>query len=166
MSPTEEESGEAAGTDDGMADADDGSGDDMCWPAADEPPTETTASRMQTWGASCQTDADCVGLLGPGAICMVDAILYELPAGYCSRPCALPDSGTTVVRDAPDCDPDGGVHCVGAQGFFERCVVDCTADAQCDRAGYYCRQMPLIAREEDPTICMMHDCCEGGCGAQ
>lgn len=118
---------------------------------------------MQTWGAPCSTDADCVALIGEGAECMDMAVIYELPGGFCSKPCSLPDTSTTFVNDDPACDPNGGVTCVGQRPLFEYCALPCTDDAQCNRDGYYCRTMPAISNPGDPTFCLMPDCCEGSC---
>ncbi len=119
---------------------------------------------MMTWGAPCQTDADCVALIGdPEAICDQAAVVYELPGGYCTKACSLPDLETQFIHDAPDCDPNGGVTCVGSMGTFERCGLPCTDDAQCNRDGYICRQLPLIALPDDPRMCLMPDCCQDTC---
>lgn len=118
---------------------------------------------MQTWGSPCETNEDCVAVLGEGATCEDMAVIYELPGGYCTKPCSLPDANTRVVEDAMDCDPAGGVACIGQMGFFENCAVLCTDDAQCSRDGYFCRQMPMISAEGDPKACLMPDCCEGTC---
>jgi hypothetical protein len=119
---------------------------------------------MGTWGARCSTHADCVALIGdPAAVCDTMAVIYELPGGYCTKPCTLPDLDTQFVLDAPDCDPDGGVACIGSKGTFERCGLVCTDDMQCNRDGYICRQMPLIAFPEDPRMCLMPDCCQDTC---
>jgi hypothetical protein len=118
---------------------------------------------MNAWGAPCTTDAECVALIGEGAECLDMAVIYELPGGFCSKPCSLPDTSTTFVNDDPTCDPNGGVTCVGQKPLFEYCIVSCTDDLQCDREGYYCRQMPVISGAEDPTFCLMPDCCENGC---
>jgi hypothetical protein len=118
---------------------------------------------METWGAPCGNDNECVMLLGEGAICETEAVIYELPLGYCTKPCTLPDTNTRVVPDDPDCDPDGGVACIGSSPLFQRCALLCTDDAQCNRDGYICRRMPLIAQDTDPKACLMPDCCEGGC---
>jgi hypothetical protein len=115
---------------------------------------------MQTWGAPCCTDADCVALIGEGAICETRAVLFELPGGYCTKPCEVPQ-GMTVVLDAADCGP--GVACVGQDPIYERCILPCTDDQQCDREGYQCRTMPMIAQEGDPTFCLMPDCCYDTC---
>jgi hypothetical protein len=119
---------------------------------------------METWGAACTTNEDCVALIGdPAAICDTMAVVYELPGGYCTKECALPDAETRAVFDAPDCDPAGGVACIGVMGTFERCGIVCTDDMQCNRGGYECRQMPLVSLPEDPSLCLMPDCCEGTC---
>lgn len=122
-----------------------------------------TASAQQTYGAACNTDADCVALVGEGGLCLIQAVVYELPHGYCAKPCVLPDSATRVVLDDPACDPAGGVACTGQKDIFEYCGVLCSDDAQCDRDGYICRQMPMIAQPEDPTLCLMPDCCLDTC---
>jgi hypothetical protein len=119
---------------------------------------------METWGAPCTTNEECVALIGdPLAICDQMAVVYELPGGYCTKACSLPDMDTRVVLDAADCSPDGGVACIGAKPTFERCGLLCTDDNQCNRAGYECRQMPLISNPEDPSMCLMPDCCLEGC---
>lgn len=119
---------------------------------------------MDTWGAPCSTDQDCIDLIGdPAAICDSMAVVYELPGGYCTKPCTLPDAQTRFVMDAEDCSPDGGVGCFGVMGMFERCGLFCTDDAQCNRDGYICRQMPLIGQEGDPRSCLMPDCCQNSC---
>jgi len=125
-----------------------------------------TTDVMQTWGAPCETNDECVAILGEGAECKDMAVIYELPGGYCSKPCSLPDANTRVVEDAMDCDPAGGVACIGQMGFFENCAVLCTDDAQCSRDGYFCRQMPMISAEGDPKACLMPDCCEGSCSSE
>ncbi|MEM6991216.1 MAG: hypothetical protein AAF721_11980 [Myxococcota bacterium] len=122
-----------------------------------------TNNLMETWGAGCETDADCVALIGDGAICQDMAVIYELPGKYCTKPCELPDEDTRTVFDAMDCDPAGGVACIGLKGFFERCALLCTDDMQCTREGYYCRRMPMISDEADPKSCLMPDCCESSC---
>ncbi|HWB81982.1 MAG TPA: hypothetical protein VG755_43770 [Nannocystaceae bacterium] len=118
-----------------------------------------TTPLQGTWGAACSVDADCVALLGDGAVCLDAAVIYELPGGYCSKPCMLPDLDTRVVMDDPACDPNGGIACVGSMAAFQYCAPLCTDDAQCDRDGYICRQMPLISLPEDPSLCLMPDCC-------
>lgn len=119
---------------------------------------------MQTWGAACTSNEDCIDLLGdPAAVCDFEAVVYELPGGYCTKPCTLPDLDTRAVADDPQCDPDGGVSCLGVMGTFERCAVPCTDGDQCNRPGYLCRQLPLISTAEDPSFCLMPDCCEGTC---
>jgi hypothetical protein len=120
----------------------------------------TMTGIMAEWGAPCDVDGDCVTLLGDGAVCLKAAVIYELPLGYCSKPCELPDGFTGIVADDPMCDAAGGVSCLGVEGTFEYCTVPCTDNAQCERAGYFCRQMPLISMEGDPTFCLMPDCCE------
>lgn len=119
---------------------------------------------METWGARCSSNEHCVALLGdPAAICDTVAVVYELPGGYCTKPCTLPDIDTQFVPDAPDCDPGGGVACIGSKNVFERCALTCTDDMQCNRDGYICRQLPLIAQPDDPRMCLMPDCCQDTC---
>jgi hypothetical protein len=119
---------------------------------------------MQTWGAACTTHADCVALIGdPDAICDTTAVVYELPGGYCTKACTLPDVDTRAVADDPTCDPAGGVTCLGVMGTFERCAIPCTDDMQCNRPGYECRQLPLISQAQDPSFCLMPDCCQESC---
>jgi hypothetical protein len=117
-----------------------------------------TAPLQGKWGSACTGDADCA-MLGAGAVCLFEAVVFELPGGYCGKPCMLPDSNTKVVMDDPMCDPAGGIACVGAKGTFEYCAPLCTDDAQCERDGYICRQMPLISVATDPSLCLMPDCC-------
>lgn len=116
---------------------------------------------MQTWGAACTSNEDCIDLIGdPAAVCDFAAVVYELPGGYCTKPCVLPDFETRAVLDDPQCDPEGGVACLGVMGTFERCAIPCTESAQCNREGYECRLLPLIGVEGDPTFCLMPDCCD------
>jgi hypothetical protein len=114
---------------------------------------------QQMWGAACETDADCVALLGDGAVCLFEAVIYELPLGYCTKPCTLgPDE--RVIENDPACAPTG-VDCIGNNAVgFEYCAPPCTDDGQCGRDGYTCRLMPMIAMEGDPTYCLMPDCCD------
>ena len=131
----------------------------------------TTPSIMETWGAPCATDDECVPLLGEGAKCIQNILgVYDLPGGYCSRECSLPDTSVSFELDSPDCDPNGGVACVGVEGAFTACALPCESHDQCGREGYGCRLMPDIAAEGDPTFCLMNtvDCCttdSGECGA-
>jgi len=145
--------------------ADDGSVDLGCAAGAVGDTTDgATDPLMETWGAPCSTDQDCITLLGDdAAICDLEAVVYELPGGYCTKACELPDEMTQSVLDAADCDPAGGVACVGVKGTFERCIKTCTDDQQCERDGFICRQLPLIALPEDPRMCLMPDCCLDGC---
>jgi hypothetical protein len=161
--------------------ADDGSGAPTSAPSDDGGATMTAADDamtqdetaaaddgggQQTWGAPCAVDDDCVALLGDGAVCLFQAVVYELPEGYCTKPCSLPDNMATIVEDAPDCDPAGGVHCIGQKTVsFEYCAVPCTDNGQCTRESYECRQMPQIAQPDDPSFCLMPDCCLQDCGA-
>ena len=122
---------------------------------------------MTTWGAPCSTNQDCIDIIGdPGAICDLTAVVYELPGGYCTKPCTLPDPDTRSVPDSPDCDPNGGVDCIGVMGVFERCLVPCTDDAQCNRDGYFCRALPMIGGPDDPKGCLMPDCCLDTCAEE
>ena len=50
-----------------------------------------------------------------------------------------------------------GVTCIGVDGYFEGCVIECTDDSQCPREGYECRTMPQIAETCDPKFCLMTD---------
>jgi hypothetical protein len=121
-----------------------------------------TESLMQTWGAPCESDADCIELLGdPDAVCDDMFVIYQLPGRYCSKPCELPDTTVTFVLDDPTCDPDGGIACVGQRPLLQRCAPACTDDLQCDREGYVCRTMPQISQPTDPAFCLMPDCCQG-----
>jgi len=123
----------------------------------------TVPGIMGSWGSPCEADADCVPALGDGALCLKSAVIFELPLGYCSKPCDLPAGSSAPVPDDPACDPAGGVDCLGVDGTFEYCAVPCTENAQCERAGFFCRRMPIISMETDPTYCLMPDCCEDDC---
>lgn len=124
----------------------------------------TTDPIQLTWGAACNTDQDCIDLIGdPDVICETEAVVYELPGGYCTKPCVLPDATTQWVDDDPTCSADGGVACVGLKGMFERCGLPCTDDQQCNREGYLCRPFPLIGMPDDPNMCLMPECCIDGC---
>lgn len=148
-------------------DGDDGGSEgEACW--ADNPDAgegDEAASIQKTWGAPCTADADCVALLGDDAICETAAVIYGLPGGYCTKICDLTGDETLIVDD-PTCDPAGGVNCIGADAIFERCAVPCTGNDQCGRDGYQCRQMPQISGPDDPSYCLMDDCCEGACGLE
>lgn len=111
-------------------------------------------SLMKTYGAPCDTDADCQKLLGDGGKCLKDILgVYALPGGYCSTLCQLPDQQTTYITDAPDCLMMA--DCIGLMGYFEGCAHACTDDAQCPRAGYECRRMPQLSNMGDPEFCLM-----------
>jgi hypothetical protein len=146
--------------------------DQACW--LDEPEYsegDESQSIMETWGAPCETDADCVALLDDDAICAKEAVIYELPGGYCTKLCTVDltpeqqQAGQTYEEnDTEECTAAGGVNCIGANDIFSRCAVPCTSHAQCSRDGYACRLMPEISQEGDPTYCLMSECCEGSCG--
>ena len=131
----------------------------------------TTPSIMDAWGAPCSVDADCEPLLGADAKCIQNILnVYDLPGGYCTRECHLADTSVSFELDSPDCDPNGGVACVGVEGAFTACALPCDSHDQCGREGFGCRLMPSIASEGDPTFCLMNatDCCttdSGECGA-
>jgi hypothetical protein len=112
---------------------------------------------MSNYGAPCEVDGDCVALIGPDARCLKDILMvYALPGGYCSNDCALPPDGmTTHVKNAPDCFLGG--DCVGLDGYFEACALECQCDDDCPRDGYECRRMPTISNEGDPKYCLMTD---------
>jgi hypothetical protein len=116
---------------------------------------------MLTWGAACTTNEDCIDLIGdPAAVCDFEAVVYELPGGYCTKACTLPDLDTRAVADDPNCSPEGGVTCLGVMGTFERCAIPCTDSQQCNREGYECRQLPLVSNPDTPSFCLMPDCCD------
>ncbi len=123
---------------------------------------------QMTWGSACQTDQECKDRLGdPDAVCDFSAVVYELPGGYCTKPCVVGDDPSNTQMsfelDDPECDPAGGVACVGANGIYTRCAIPCTDDSNCGREGYFCRQMPSIGGPNDPSFCLMDDCCEMNC---
>jgi len=124
-----------------------------------------TEDLQMTWGAPCDTDSECVALLGEGGVCQKEAVLYELPGGYCTKQCTLPGT-EQYVADDPACDPAGGVDCIGQAPLLQLCAPRCTDDAQCSREGYTCRNFPLIASEGDPMYCLMPDCCQDGCAEE
>jgi hypothetical protein len=130
-----------------------------------------TQSIMEAWGAACTVDDDCLPLLGEGAKCIHNILgVYDLPGGYCTRECHLADTSVSFELDSADCDPNGGVACVGVEGAFTACALPCESHDQCGREGFGCRLMPNIAAEGDPTFCLMNatDCCttdSGECGA-
>jgi len=159
------ETGNGEGNGDG-----DGDGPQPCgteWAEKDP----DAASLMTEFGAPCMTTADCVAILGDDGICVTNILkVYDLPGGFCSRNCDLANTSVTFEHDAAQCDPDGGVTCVGAQGLFTACIIECTSDDDCGREGYGCRNMPTLAAEGDPKFCLMNpvDCCttdSGECGA-
>jgi len=136
----------------------------------DDPSTSAEGSSgggegvQSTWGAPCTEDSECIALLGEGGVCLNEAVIFELPGGYCSKTCTLPEGSTYSIDDA-QCDPAGGVDCIGQAPLFEVCAPQCTSDSQCTRDQYDCRNFPLIATEGDPTYCLMPDCCQESCDA-
>ncbi len=137
----------------------------------DEPATTAEGSSggggenlQSAWGAPCTEDSECVALLGEGGVCLGEAVIFELPGGYCSKTCTLPE-GSKYSIDDPQCDPDGGIDCIGQAPLFEVCAPPCTNSSQCGRDQYSCRNFPLIAAEGDPTYCLMPDCCQESCDA-
>lgn len=123
----------------------------------------TTPSIMDIWGAPCTTDEDCAAIPGGDGVCVDNIVgVYDLPGGYCAKlGCELPDTSTSFVPNAMDCDPNGGVSCAGIQGVYTICGLPCTSDSQCGREGYGCRIMPNIGKEGDEAYCLMNpdDCC-------
>ncbi len=122
----------------------------------------TTASIMDSWGAPCMTNAECETVLGAGAECVTNILgVYDLPGGYCSKPCQLPGTDVSYELDDMECDPNGGIACVGVQGVYTVCAMPCESDSQCGREGYACTIMPNIGADGDPTFCLMNskDCC-------
>ncbi len=116
---------------------------------------------QDVWGTPCESDADCAQL-GENGECFTDVLgVYSLPGGACSIRCTLPDAGTTVVEDAEECDPNGGIACMGAKDIFSACLPPCTSDSQCSREGYGCIRMPTISAEGDASFCLMNPnaCC-------
>jgi len=97
-------------------------------------------------------------------VCLGEAVIFELPGGYCSKLCTLPED-TNYSFDDPQCDPTGGVDCIGQAPLFEVCAPQCKQESQCTRDGYICRTFPLISEEGDPTYCLMPDCCQDSCDA-
>ncbi len=156
-----------SGGDDGNSDASgdgDGDGDgDQCTQSWVDKPNAAATPIQQTWGAACSTDDDCKTLLGyDNAYCIKDILsVYELPEGYCSRPCDLPDADTKYIPNDPTCEAAGGVDCIGLDGFFESCAVPCSEDSECNRDPYACTIMPVIATDGDQTYCLMNpnECC-------
>lgn len=148
----------SAGTADESASAD---GSVMLGCAAGVTAGSSPEPLMVTWGAACTSNEDCIDLIGdPAAVCDFTAVVYELPGGYCTKPCTLPDPDTRAVADDPNCSPDGGITCLGVMGTFERCAPPCTDSQQCNREGYECRQLPLVSMDGDPSFCLMPECCD------
>lgn len=109
---------------------------------------------MGKYGHACATDDDCKAILGAGGICQKEILgVYDLPGGYCTTYCHLPDQQTTYMKPPNDCTMDS--DCVGLMGFFEACAYECTDNSQCPRDGYECRQMPQISNPGDPKYCLM-----------
>ncbi|HEY8375039.1 MAG TPA: hypothetical protein VIK91_01065, partial [Nannocystis sp.] len=117
---------------------------------------EPAVNKQETWGHGCTDDAECMALVGNKGVCEFDVLgLYELPGGYCTKGCTLPDLQTVYVPDHPSCGP--GVHCVGVKGFLEVCLLECSDDSECPREGYECRVLPQIGQPGDPKFCLMTD---------
>ena len=138
------------------------SGDgDACASDFVDKPNASATDVMTDFGAACSADADCSDL-GDGAKCQQDVLgVFELPGGFCTKSCELPDTDTTFLNDATDCDAGGGVSCVGAAGLFTACARPCTEDSECSREGYGCIRMPVISGPDDETFCLMNEatCC-------
>lgn len=137
------------------------SGGNACSMDFVEKPNGDAADLMVDFGAPCTTAADC-SALGADAVCYTDVLgVYELPGGYCTKVCALPDTDTTFLNDAEDCMAGGGVSCVGAAGIFTACARPCSEDSECSREGYGCVNMPVISSPGDQTFCLMNkdECC-------
>lgn len=116
-------------------------------------------NKMELYGAPCSTDDDCVAILGAGGVCQKDIVsMYLAPGGYCSKECNGGEMDP-YVTDAPDCDPNGGVTCIGVNGIFTACAVECQSDEECHRDGYICRVMPVIGADGDAKFCLMPDIC-------
>ena len=159
-----EDSADATTNASGDGDGDgDGDASQPCGTEWAEKTDPSVASIMDVWGAPCTSDDECVAIIGDGATCVTNILgVYDLPGGFCSiENCQLPDTNTTYIHDATDCDPDGGVTCVGAKDLFTACIIPCTSNDECGREGYGCRTMPTLASEGDPTFCLMSpaDCC-------
>jgi len=148
--------------DDSSSASDETGGGPVCgeqW--VEKPDLDTATDVMTEWGSPCETAADC-SHLGADAECFLETIgVFELPGGVCSKRCTLPDSGTTVVLDADECDPAGGVACVGAKDIFSACMPPCSSDSECGREAYGCIRMPVISAPSDSTFCLMDPdaCC-------
>ena len=107
-------------------------------------------------GHPCATDDDCIAIVGAGGVCLKDVLaMYDLPGGYCTKSCPLPDFDTHYAPDHATCG--AGVHCIGVMGFFEACAVECFDDGECPREGYECRLLPQIGMPGDPMFCLMTD---------
>ncbi|MDC0666851.1 hypothetical protein [Nannocystis radixulma] len=123
----------------------------VCEPA----PEGGVGGVMSEFGAPCTSDDECVAILGEGGVCLDNILgIYNLPCGYCSKLCELPPN-TAYVPDDMTCGM--GVTCIGADGYFEGCVIECQDNADCPREGYECRIMPTIGQPEDPKFCLMTD---------
>jgi hypothetical protein len=149
--------GESSGDGDGDTDGDLACGDH--WGDDKDP---EAPNLQETWGSPCASDSDCEAILGADAFCVQEILsTYELPGGYCSRHCTLPDNETIYVFDDPVCDPAGGVDCIGVRNAFEACAVPCESDVDCHREGYACTRMPDISNPGDQTYCLMEPtaCC-------
>ncbi|MCA9661385.1 MAG: hypothetical protein KC486_23800 [Myxococcales bacterium] len=126
--------------------------------------TEGSATNlMESWGAPCTTDQECVDLIGEGGTCLENILeIFVLPMGYCAKLCELPDSDTKYVENHPTCG-DGQI-CLGAKDFFEACAVPCESDDECQRDGYTCQILPMgVGVDGDPKFCLMADNCTKGC---
>jgi hypothetical protein len=132
---------------------------DQPWAEKDNP---DATDLMETWGAPCTSDEDCVALLGEGGECFPDVLgVFEMPGGYCTKRCNLPSASVTFEHDNADCDPNGGITCVGAMGIFTACAPPCSEHSQCSRDAFGCTRLPVISIESDPTLCLMNEaeCC-------
>ena len=124
-------------------------------PTTGDATTETVdEGLMGKYGHACESAADCKPFLGETGVCQKEILgVYNLPGGYCTTYCHLPDPQTTSMKPPNDCTMAS--DCVGLMGFFEAFAYECTDNAQCPREGYECRQMPMISNPDDPKYCLM-----------
>lgn len=149
------EGGEASATSEGETEASGDTDAAACLADGDNP---SEASVMNELGTPCEADSDC-SHIGAGAVCDTCSVIYDLPGGYCGKVCEHADETAIYTADAADCDPEGGQWCIGVNGVYTRCAIECTDDSQCDRAGYVCRVMPDIGMPGDPKFCLPPEAC-------
>jgi len=116
--------------------------DDQCWTPGD---ACCPAAGDGNVGDACTDATQCTNVNNGTAECLTSVVVINFPGGYCSG------SGCTPGQA---CDATGNSVCVDLYGYFQYCLVECTAASECRQAeGYDCTQLPQ-APVTDPMYCL------------